>query len=196
MAASAAFGAFTTCATLLFALIGTINRMKFSSDANIQKALGMVTDLFCAFIPQLLTMRDFYRRCYVEIDLNYNNEIEAEVYLGPGYWCYIICLFGACMRALFHWLTPLPGQGNGCQPKLPQSLIDLLDEDGDGQVSVACSPSLFLMLLFLVLLFVCFFPHHFYVSFFFCFIKFNIIKTLQISRFLCSYDGVRSHGMK
>lgn len=135
MAASAAFGAFTTCATLLFALIGTVNRMKFSSDANIQKALGMVTDLFCAFIPQLLTMRDFYRRCYVEIDLHYNNEIDADVYLGPGYWCYIICLFGACMRALFHWLTPIPGQGNGCSPRLPQSLIDLLDEDGDGEVT-------------------------------------------------------------
>jgi hypothetical protein len=40
-----AFGAFTTCATLVFALIGTMNRMRFSSDANIQKALGMVTDL-------------------------------------------------------------------------------------------------------------------------------------------------------
>jgi hypothetical protein len=40
-----AFGAFTTCVTLIFALIGTINRMKFSSDANIQKALGMITDL-------------------------------------------------------------------------------------------------------------------------------------------------------
>jgi hypothetical protein len=135
MAASTAFGAFTTCATLLFALIGTVNRMKFSSDANIQKALGMITDLFCAFIPQLITMRDFYRRCYAEIDLNYKGEVDAEVYLGPGYWCYIICLFGACMRALFHWLTPLPNQGNGCKPQLPQSLIDLLDEDGDGEIS-------------------------------------------------------------
>mmetsp|Transcript_13400 Transcript_13400/g.17355 ORF Transcript_13400/g.17355 Transcript_13400/m.17355 type:complete len:445 (-) Transcript_13400:132-1466(-) len=135
MAASTAFGAFTTCATLLFALLGTINRMKFSSDANIQKALGMITDLFCASIPQAITMRDFYRRCYAEIDLNYKGEVSARVYLGPGYWCYIICLFGACMRALFHWLTPLPNQGSGCKPQLPQSLIDLLDEDGDGEIS-------------------------------------------------------------
>ena len=37
IASGTAFGAFTTCATLLFALMGTQNRMKFSSDANIQK---------------------------------------------------------------------------------------------------------------------------------------------------------------
>jgi hypothetical protein len=37
------FGAFLTCATLVFALIGCMNRMRFHSDANIQKALGMVS---------------------------------------------------------------------------------------------------------------------------------------------------------
>ena len=37
-------GSFTTCATLLFAAIGVMNRMRFSSDAPIQKGLGMVTD--------------------------------------------------------------------------------------------------------------------------------------------------------
>jgi hypothetical protein len=36
------FGAFTTCFTLIFALIGTMNRMRFSADAPVQKALGMV----------------------------------------------------------------------------------------------------------------------------------------------------------
>ena len=39
------FGAFVTCVTLIFALIGCINRMRFHSDANIQKALGMVSVL-------------------------------------------------------------------------------------------------------------------------------------------------------
>ena len=33
-----------TCVTLLFGLIGAMNRMRFSSDAPIQKGLGMVTD--------------------------------------------------------------------------------------------------------------------------------------------------------
>ena len=30
--------------------------LRFSSDANVQKALGMITDLFCASVPQALTL--------------------------------------------------------------------------------------------------------------------------------------------
>lgn len=94
----------------------------------------MITDLFCATIPQCITMWSFGKACVWSIDKEYNNEIEAQVYFGPGYWCYIVCLFGAFMRALFHWLTPVPGMGSGCRPKLPKSLVDILDSDGDGKV--------------------------------------------------------------
>lgn len=71
------------------------------------------------------------------VDRRYKGEIEADVFSGPGYICYVVCLFGACMRALFHWLTPIPGEGSGCKPKLPRALRELLDEDGDGKVSWA-----------------------------------------------------------
>jgi hypothetical protein len=129
-----AFGAFTTCATLLFALMGTMNRMRFSSDANIQKMLGMITD-FCGFMSLTGTLWNLGDNCYNNIDRNFRGEIEAEVWLGPGYWCYIVCLFGAFMRATFHWLTPMPKRGAGCVPTLPQSLVKRLDTDGDGKVS-------------------------------------------------------------
>lgn len=131
-----AFGAFTTCATLLFALMGTQNRMKFSSDANIQKALGMITDL-CGFISLMATMWNFGDLCYTNIDRSYPGYSGISVYMGPGYWGYMVCLFGAFMRALFHWLTPLPGKGGGCTPALPDSLLKTLDKDGDGKVSWA-----------------------------------------------------------
>ena len=39
---ASALGALLSCVTLIFALIGTMNRMRFSSDANVQKALGLV----------------------------------------------------------------------------------------------------------------------------------------------------------
>ena len=42
-AAGNQIGALLSCVTLIFALLGTINRMRFSSDANVQKALGLVT---------------------------------------------------------------------------------------------------------------------------------------------------------
>ena len=138
IAYATAFGAFTTCATLLFALMGTMNRMKFSSDANIQKALGMITDL-CGFISLTFTLWNMGEVCYNSIEREYTDsagtKFEASVYLGPGYICYLVCLFGAFMRALFHWLTPMPKKGGGCVPKLPASLLKRLDTDGDGKVS-------------------------------------------------------------
>eukprot|EP00615_Pteridomonas_danica_P008472 CAMPEP_0114339472 /NCGR_PEP_ID=MMETSP0101-20121206/7756_1 /TAXON_ID=38822 ORGANISM="Pteridomonas danica, Strain PT" /NCGR_SAMPLE_ID=MMETSP0101 /ASSEMBLY_ACC=CAM_ASM_000211 /LENGTH=378 /DNA_ID=CAMNT_0001472459 /DNA_START=170 /DNA_END=1306 /DNA_ORIENTATION=- len=129
-----AFGAFTTCATLLFALMGTMNRMRFSSDANIQKALGMITDL-CGFISLTATLFNFGSACWGDINRNYTGFSNISVYMGPGYACYCVCLFGAFMRALFHWVTPLPGRGSGCVPSLPKSLVKKLDRDGDGKVS-------------------------------------------------------------
>ena len=40
------------------------------------------------------------------------------------------------MRAVFHWLTPLPGLGSGCNPRIPDYLVKLLDFDGDGKVTI------------------------------------------------------------
>jgi len=76
-------------------------------------------------------------KCWSDIDRHYKGQILAKVWFGPGYLCYVVCLLAAFMRAIFHWLTPIPGGGSGCTPQLPQALIDLLDEDGDGVVTWA-----------------------------------------------------------
>lgn len=34
-----------------------------------------------------------------------------------------------------HWLTPTPGNGSGCVPKLPSYIVKQLDIDGDGEIS-------------------------------------------------------------
>lgn len=63
--------------------------------------------------------------------------VLCQVHLSYGFWCYVFCLFGAMMRFVFHWLTPLPHRGsNGlfvCA--LPKELVEKLDIDGDGKVS-------------------------------------------------------------
>jgi hypothetical protein len=82
-------------------------------------------------------LRQVGSKCWIDIDRHFKGEISASVWFGPGYACYVVCLFGAFMRALFHWLTPIPGGRGGCTPKLPQSLLSLLDEDGDGLVTWA-----------------------------------------------------------
>ena len=136
----ALFSIFLTCVTLIFALLGTMNRMKFSSDANIQKALGMVTDTIGFFsLAQLLF--DYSNSCINAVDEKFKNSegqrITGDIYLSIGWWCYVICLFGALMRCIFHWLTPLPHRGSHgifvCA--LPEELVKLLDTDGDGKVS-------------------------------------------------------------
>ena len=84
------FGVFTSCATLIFALIGTMNRMRFSSDAPIQKALGMVTDTI-GFFTQLLALIDYGNMCFSKnrgISREYQDKrghtITSQVWLGPG----------------------------------------------------------------------------------------------------------------
>lgn len=82
------------------------------------------------------TLFNFGNDCWGSIDRNYDGFSDIKVWMGPGYACYCVCLFGAFMRALFHWLTPLPGRGSGCIPALPKSLVKKLDRDGDGKVCV------------------------------------------------------------
>lgn len=90
-------------------------------------------------MSQLVTLTVYGKLCYGDLKQTYidrsGSEIKAQVNLGPGYYFYVVCLFGAFMRALMHWLTPLPGQGSGCKPRLPQYIIEMLDADGDGKIS-------------------------------------------------------------
>ena len=123
------FNVFTTCVTLGFALIGCMNRMKYRSDANIQKALGMITD-FCGVLGLSSQLSKLLEVCYFDVMDNdrFNAEMEVEVQMGPGYWCLVVCFFAATLRCLVHWLTPLPvhgysGEGSGCFPRIPENLL-------------------------------------------------------------------------
>ena len=77
-------GSFLSCFTLIFALSGTINRMKFVSDTNIQKTLGMVTDTWGAF-SLTYTMLNFFSLCYADLDTELGL-LRADYHIGPG-WC-------------------------------------------------------------------------------------------------------------
>lgn len=140
LAVKEAYGLGLTCVTLVFALIGTINRMKFSSDANVQKALGMITDA-CGFVSLAYVLAQFEFHCIQSIPLKIDN-LEISVTHGPGYWAYCVCLFGAFMRAVFHWATPTPkcGSEGCCTCDVPDHLAHILDTDGDGKMSFEVCP--------------------------------------------------------
>ena len=121
----------------------TITRTQVSSDANIQKAirarsitascaphllthgsllmrsqwprpqgLGMVTDSWGA-LSLAYTMANFGVTCYTSVPASHDGLAITKA-MGPGWWCYIVCLLFAILRATMHWLTPVPGLGAGC----------------------------------------------------------------------------------
>ena len=96
-----------TAVTLIFALIGCSNRMRFKSDFPVQKALGMITDLV-GFATLLKTITELGILCDVDADrVNATDIVEMEVFVGTGYVCYVVCLLGAFFRALFHWVSKM-----------------------------------------------------------------------------------------
>ena len=65
----------------------------------------MTTDLV-GFINLLIMLSRFGVQCYGNVGLEFDS-LTAKPFLGPGYYCYVVCLVGAFSRALFHWV------GNG-----------------------------------------------------------------------------------
>ena len=121
-------------AGLVFALIGTINRMRFNADANVQKTLGMVADSYGA-ISLMYTLVNFSARCNGPDEVG---PVSASYALGPGWWCYMAsCAIAGFVRAIMHWLTPALGLGAGaCTFELPKEVVAALDVNGDGQLDV------------------------------------------------------------
>ncbi|KAH8058351.1 endonuclease [Aureococcus anophagefferens] len=133
-AAGNQIGALLSCVTLIFALLGTINRMKFSSDANVQKALGLVTDTWGA-LTLSYTLFNFHANCFDDLPNRFLH-LDLDYEWGPGWICYLFCALSGCIRAAAHWVTPTPGNGAGaCTFSLPMEILKLLDADGDGEIT-------------------------------------------------------------
>jgi hypothetical protein len=109
--------AFFSCATLCFALYGTVNRMKFVSDCPVQKILGCITDTWGA-ISLLSMLIEFNVNCVWTLPAQ-SKGYTLEYIRGPGFYMYTFCMLSAFVRAVLHWLTPLPSQGVGCRMAIP-----------------------------------------------------------------------------
>merc|ERR1711988_513782 len=127
---------------LIPALVGTMTRMRFNADANVQKALGMTADSIGS-LASAYTMYSFGVNCYTEIDKTYTDDdgtvITIDKALGPGFWCFMVVLCFAFSRAVLHWLTPTPGLGAGCcQWKTSESLNSALEHDEENEACCNC----------------------------------------------------------
>ena len=109
--------AFFSCATLCFALYGCINRMKFISDCPVQKILGCITDTW-GTISLASMLIEFNVNCVWTLPAH-TQGYTLEYIRGPGFYMYTFCMLTALVRAVLHWLTPLPSQGVGCHMVIP-----------------------------------------------------------------------------
>ena len=135
-AAGNQIGALLSCVTLIFALLGTINRMRFSSDANVQKALGLVTDTWGA-ATLTWTLVNFHFRCFAGLPARHG-ALELEHAWGPAWVCYLVCCLSGIIRAAAHWVTPTPGNGAGaCVFSLPARILRVLEADLGDALSYA-----------------------------------------------------------
>ncbi|GMH63811.1 hypothetical protein TrLO_g588 [Triparma laevis f. longispina] len=124
--AATIFTAVSSCAPMIFAMVGALNRMNKHSDAPQQKMLGAITDTIGA-VTLCLALLSFERGCFDDmkrekVNFQYEKWGEKEnleferIWWGRGsaYWIFwIFCFTGSCLRALIHWLTPCPGLGLG-----------------------------------------------------------------------------------
>lgn len=112
------FGAFMTAATLVFAMLGCLTRIRKVADTNWQKVLGCIPDTL-GVITQAQALWLFADGCYSTFP-DENEEGHKITYLGgPGYWAYVFCWLAAIVRVTMHYMTPVPGGGAGCR------LVDL-----------------------------------------------------------------------
>ncbi|KAJ8605561.1 hypothetical protein CTAYLR_000138 [Chrysophaeum taylorii] len=128
-------GALLSCATLGFAFAGTRNRVRVASDANVQKALGLIMDTW-GVISLTFTLWHFRQACFANLPTSKKNGLDLDSVWGPAWVCYLFCAMTGIIRAGVHWITPVPGNGAGaCTFSLPDAIVDYLDFDGDGQLT-------------------------------------------------------------
>jgi len=104
------FSAVTNCAGLILALLGAQTRMRLVADIPVQKLLGMGADTVGVF-SLIVALAQFEHSCLNNLkSAILDSHITAgKAWLGPGFACYIACVFCGFTRAFLHYITPLPG---------------------------------------------------------------------------------------
>lgn len=116
--------AFMSCATLILALLGTQTRMRVLGDVPVQKLLGMGSEVWGS-LSLAVALGLFEHDCLYGIKVNFEllKPIRSSFWLGPGYICYLICCISGFIRAIAHWVIPMPQQGEGLKVPLYNLLV-------------------------------------------------------------------------
>jgi len=105
------FGAFVTCATLIFAMIGCLTRIRRRADSNFQKIVGTFPDLL-GIITLSASLVAFSAQCTSKMPAGESDpSMGFGQEAGAGYNAYCFCLFAAVVRVSIHIVMPVPGAG-------------------------------------------------------------------------------------
>jgi hypothetical protein len=125
------FGAFVTAATLIFAMIGCLTRIRKVADTNFQKVVGCIPDTI-GVLTQIQALYLFASGCYTVFPEENEDGNAIHLTIGFGYWAYVVCWVCAIIRVTMHYLTPVPGGGAGCHCVDFFEAATGIDWDGDG----------------------------------------------------------------
>jgi len=125
------FGAFLTAATLIFAMVGCLTRIRKVADTNFQKVVGCIPDTI-GVLTQIQALYLFASGCYTVFPNENEDGNSIHLTIGFGYWAYVVCWICAIIRVTMHYLTPVPGGGAGCHCMDFLEAATGVDWDGDG----------------------------------------------------------------
>lgn len=113
--ARSAVSMWSTAVFTLFGLVlnvlGAQTRAMKKADIPVQKWLGMIGELQ-SFISLAVALFVFQNNCLNNLHNAFNVKgVSTQFWIGPGMYCYAFCCASGGVRAVVHWLTPLPGMG-------------------------------------------------------------------------------------
>jgi hypothetical protein len=91
-------------------VVGLHGRVTKLRDIPIQKSIGIVTETFNTF-TLLLALLEFKQSCLSKLDAALTQPgVKGSAWIGPGYYCYLVCVLSGVIRAVIHFIVPLPGK--------------------------------------------------------------------------------------
>jgi len=120
-----------SCLGLALAFMAVQTRMRKKADNPMQKLLGLGTDTL-GTISLLYAIFIYHNSCLYPLLNDFNVAgLSSRFWSGPGIYAYCICAASGGVRAIAHWLTPIPtattaslgGSENGGESELKGSLL-------------------------------------------------------------------------
>jgi len=104
------FTAFSNCLNLVMCVVGLQARVQKRSDLPVQKLIGISTEAFTG-VTLLLALFTFKESCLSKLQQALKLPgLSGSAWIGPGYYCYLVCVLSFFIRTICHFIVPLPGR--------------------------------------------------------------------------------------